>query len=225
MEKIIVLGKGGHTKSLTDIIERQNKYEIAGYIVNDVEQETGEESYPVIGNDEALPKLFQSGIKYAAMGIGYLGHSDLRERLWRLLKKIGYSLPVIRDPSAIVANHISIGEGTMIGKGAIINANAVIGKMCIVNTGAIVEHDCIIADFSHISVGSVLCGNVQVGRETFVGANATVIQGMCIGNRCVIGAGTTLRRNVEDYCMVKDEKMVRISRGGGKIAARKGRAA
>ncbi len=225
MEKIIILGRGGHAESLADVIERENKYQIAGYVVNDSRQEAGEQGYSIIGTDADLLRIFQSGIKYAAMGIGYLGRSDLRERLWNCLKEIGYSLPVICDPSAVVANHISIGEGTMIGKGAIINANADIGKMCIVNTGAIVEHDCIIADFSHISVGSVLCGNVQVGRETFVGANATVIQGMCIGNRCVIGAGTTLRRNVEDYCMVKDEKMVRISRGGGKIAARKGCAA
>lgn len=35
MEKIIILGMGGHAESLADVLERQQKYEIAGYVVND----------------------------------------------------------------------------------------------------------------------------------------------------------------------------------------------
>lgn len=198
MEKIIILGRGGHAESLADIVERENKYEIAGYVINDNNQQSEDERYPVIGSDIDLERIFQSGIKNAALGIGYLGKSDLRERLWGKLKAIGYSLPVICDPSVILAGNVKLGEGTMIGKGSIINANASIGKMCIINTRATIEHDCQIDDFSHISVGSVLCGNVQVGRGSFIGANATVIQGKSIGSQCIVGAGTTVRKNIED---------------------------
>ena len=35
MEKIIILGMGGHAESLADVLERQQEYEIAGYVVND----------------------------------------------------------------------------------------------------------------------------------------------------------------------------------------------
>lgn len=198
MEKIIILGKGGHAESLVDIVERENKYEIAGYVINDGRQPRESEKYPVIGSDMDLERIFESGIRNAALGIGYLGKSGLREKLWNKLKTIGFSLPVICDPSAILAGNIRLGEGTMVGKGAIINANAFIGKMCIINTGAIIEHDCIVEAFSHISVGSVLCGEVQVGRASFVGANATVIQGKKIGSHCIIGAGTTVRKSVEE---------------------------
>ena len=31
MEKIVILGQGGHAASLVDTIERENKYRIAGY--------------------------------------------------------------------------------------------------------------------------------------------------------------------------------------------------
>lgn len=202
MEKIIILGKGGHAESLVDIVERENKYEIAGYVLNDSRQQAEKEKYPVIGSDMDLEQIFKSGIRNAALGIGYLGKSDLREKLWSKLKKIGYSLPIICDPSVILAGNVQLGEGTMVGKGAIINANVSVGKACIINTGAIVEHDCIVADFSHISVGSVLCGGVQVGKASFVGANATVIQGKKIGSRCIIGAGTTVRKNIEDNHIV-----------------------
>ena len=151
MEKILILGNGGHARSLADILEREKKYEIAGYVVNDEKTAVGE-GYPVIGNDESLEQLFESGIRNAALGIGYLGKSDLRERLWRTLKRIGFFMPVVCDPSAVLARKVHIGEGGFVGKGAIINTNVSIGRLCIINTGAIIEHDCKVDDFSHVSV-------------------------------------------------------------------------
>ena len=201
----MVLGSGGHAASLIDILERENKYKIAGYIVNDIGEEYNNE-YPVIGSDENLSSLYKSGIRNAAIGIGYLGNSVLREKLYNRLKKIGFYLPVACDPSAIVSRRADIGEGTFIGKGAIVNAGVTIGRMCIINTGAIVEHDCQIEDFSHISVGTVLCGGVHIGKASFVGANATVIQMRTVGQRCIIGAGTVIRNNVEDDSMIHYSK-------------------
>lgn len=203
MEKIIILGKGGHAESLVDIIEKRNQFEIAGYIVNDNSSVIGDKKYPVIGKDIDLERIYQSGIKYAALGIGYLGKADIREWLWNRLKQIGFILPSICDISAILASKVILGEGCFVGKGTIINSNTLIGKMCIINTGAIIEHDCKIGDFSHISVGSVLCGGVQVGKESFIGANATVIQGRTIGNKCIVGAGVTIRKNIEDNSIVR----------------------
>lgn len=199
----MILGSGGHAASLIDILERENKYKIAGYVVNDKKKECCIK-YPQIGKDRDLDCLYQNGIKNAAIGVGYLGKSDLRKRLYERLKKIGFNFPVICDPSAMVSSHTEIGEGTMIGKGAIINVGTKIGKMCIINSGAIVEHDCIVDDFTHIAVGGILCGSVTVGRSTFIGANTTVIQEKTIGRNCVIGAGITIKKNIGDCNMVWD---------------------
>lgn len=213
MEKILILGNSGHARSLADILEREKKYEIVGYVVNDEGMVTNEE-YPVIGNDNSLEQLFESGIRNAALGIGYLGKSNLREKLWRMLKRIGFSLPVICDPSAVLSQKVYLGEGCFIGKGTVINTNVSIGKMCIINTGTIIEHDCKIDDFTHLAVGSVLCGNVQVGRFSFIGANATVIQGKKLGNECIVGAGITVRKDVEDRHMVVNDKAINMIGGG-----------
>ena len=196
MEKILILGMGGHAKSVTDAIERENKYEIAGYIVNDCNNASAKTKYPILGNDDNLPELFLQGIHNAAIGIGYLGKSGLRTVLYKKLKEIGYNLPVVCDPSAVVAAGVSIEEGSFIGKSSVINTDASIGKMCIINTGAIIEHDCCVSDFSHVSVGAVLCGGVSVGTGTFIGANATVIQGISVGNRTIIGAGEVLKKDI-----------------------------
>ena len=197
MEKIVVIGKGGHAKSVIDVIERQGIYKVAGYIVNDCNIQE-DNNYPIIGKDQDLKKIYQAGIQYAVVGIGFLGKSRLRNHLYDVLKEIGFKLPVICDPSAIVSQKVEIGEGTFIGKGTIINAGAKIDRMCIINTGAIVEHDCKIGEFSHISVGAVLCGEVNIGENVLVGANATVIQGKRVGNDSIIGAGEVLKKNLPD---------------------------
>lgn len=196
MEQIIILGHGGHAKSVVDAIEKQGKYKIAGYIVNGVTTNDIISDYPIIGCDEDLQTIYKNGIHYAAIGIGFLGKSSLRSILYNKLKKNGYDLPVICDPTAIISNKVKIGEGTFIGKGAIINRDASIGKGCIINTGAIVEHECFVGDFSHIAVGAVLCGNVSIGRETLIGANATVIQCRKVGEKCIIGAGEVVRKDI-----------------------------
>lgn len=190
MEDIILIGSGGHAKSVADTVERTKEYRIAGY--TDMEQSAS--PYEYLGTDDNLEDLFHKGIKKAVVCVGYLGRGTLRENLYLRLKSIGFMLPSIIDPSAIVSDSSEIDEGTFIGKRAVINAKAHIGKCCIINTGAIIEHECVVSDFVHISVATVLCGQVTVGKGAFVGANATVIQCRNIPEYTIIPAGEVVRK-------------------------------
>ena len=189
MEDIVLVGFGGHAKSVADCIERGNKYRIAGY----TDFLDNNSCYKYLGTDEVLYALFQKGIRNVTICMGYIGKGKKREDIYFLLKEKGFCFPTIIDPSAVVADSAEIGEGSFIGKGAIINADAKIGKMCIINTKALIEHECRIGDFSHIAVGAVLCGQVIVGKAAFVGANATVIQQRKIEERVIVPAGVTVR--------------------------------
>lgn len=197
MEKIIVLGCGGHAKSIVDIIEQQGVYEIAGFIANEESGSFTYRDYQILGGDALLPQIFLSGVHHAVVAVGYLGNSRVRDRLYEKLKVIGFLLPAIVDPSTILAMDIKIGEGSVIGKGAVINSNAVIGSMAIINTRAIIEHDCVIEDYAHVSVGCVLCGNVLVKNHAFIGAGTNIIQGITVGENAIIGAGSTVISSVQ----------------------------
>ena len=194
MEDIVLVGFGGHGKSVADCIERQGKFHIVGY--TDLQSQS-DCMYPHLGSDEALNALYQSGVHNAAVCIGYLGKGEVREKLFRKLKEIGYNLPIIIDPSAVVSKAAELGAGTFVGKLAVVNAGAKIGKMAIINTKALVEHDCIVGDFTHIAVGAVLCGEVSVGEASLVGANATIIQLRRLGDRVIVGAGSVVTKDIE----------------------------
>lgn len=197
MEKIILLGGGGHCKSVIDAIRSLNLYDIYGII--DIEKNIGQTicGINIIDCDKNLNKYRDMGIKKAFITIGSVGNSELRVKLYNLAFNIGFEFPIIADKTAIISESVHIGKGTFIGKGAIINADSSIGENCIVNTGSIIEHDCTIGDFVHISPGATVCGGVVIGNNTHIGANSTVLQYRKIGNDSIIGAGSIVTKDVK----------------------------
>ncbi len=195
MKELILLGGGGHALSVADSILQDREYRIVGY--TDPAEDTAC-PFEYLGTDEVLQEYYEKGVKYAFICVGFMGGSSVRDSLYQKLKAIGYEIPVVTDPSAILAEECRIGEGTFIGKGAIVNTHADIGKMSIINTGALIEHSCRIGDYTHIAVGAMLCGDVKIGSNTLIGAGTTVKQGVRIGNDCVIGMGSTVLCDVRD---------------------------
>ena len=105
-------------------------------------------------------------------------------------------------PSAIISEYASIGEGTVVMQGVIIQSSVTIGKHCIINTTASVDHDCIIEDYVHISPNATLCGSVSVGEGSQVGAGAVVIPGIKIGKWSLVAAGAVVMKDVPDNVLV-----------------------
>ena len=200
MSKLVLLGGGGHCKSVLDSALRMKLFE--QIVITDPDIPNGTEilSCTVAGTDDCLERLYQEDFDCAFITVGSIQVSPLREKLADKAAAIGFKFPIIQDPSAIVAESAAIGEGTFIGKNAVVNAGAIIGKHCIINTGAIIEHECLVGDFSHVSVGATLCGEATVGKNCMIGSRSIVIQCLTIGDKCVIGAGAVVNRNLPDSC-------------------------
>src|SRR5690554_4373572 len=113
----------------------------------------------------------------------------------------------------MVSGYASVGNGTVVMQGAIIQASAVVGTHCIINMGASVDHDCQVCDFVHVSPHATLCGNVSVDEGSWVAAGAIVLPGVKIGKWRVIGAGSVVTKDIPDYslaagnrCKVRSEE-------------------
>jgi len=170
--KILLIGGGGHCKSVIDIIEQEDKYSIAGIIDKKELIGTKVLNYEIIGCDDDLEQLFLQ-YKYAIVTIGHIKTNQLRVKLFNTLQNIGYTIPTIISPLAYVSKYAFIDKGTVIHHQALINADAKIGKNCIINSKALIEHDVVIEDNCHISTGAIINGGVVVSENTFVGSNAT----------------------------------------------------
>ena len=203
-EKIILIGGGGHSKVLIELIRISGKYESAGILDSQAEEGILYEEIPVLGDDSLLPGLKVDGVNNACIAVGSIRKNSLRKKLFKLVKDSGFFVPCLIHPRSIVSkNSTGFSEGVQIMAGAIVQTGSTIGENSVINTGAIVEHDCKIGRNVHICPGAVVCGGSSIGDNSFVGAGATVIQGIEIGEDTVIGAGTLVIKNVMNRVLVK----------------------
>lgn len=197
-KRILLVGGGGHCKSVLDCLLELKKFTEIGII--DMNNNIGDLilDVPVIGCDDDLPQLFADGYKYAFVTIGSIGKPTLRIKLFNKLSKIGFQIPNIIAPSAVVSRYVKMETGIFAGKNTVINAGSTIHRGAIINSGSIIEHDCFIGAFSHIAPGSVLSGEVQVGESTHIGANSVIKQQIKIGSNSIIGMGSVVVNDIDD---------------------------
>jgi len=194
MRNIAIIGHGGYADVLKDTIASLGLYCFKGFIGknNDIETEY---------NETCLNKLKEDNINHLANGVGNMSYSWVENMIKRYLNG-SFKFPEIVNPSAIVSNKSTIGEGTVVLENAVIKSNASIGKFCIINSLSLVSHDCRIEDYVHVSLGAKISGECKVGKNSFLGINASVIQGKKIGKNVVIGAGAVIIDDIPDNVVV-----------------------
>ncbi|MBI9094591.1 MAG: acetyltransferase [Sphaerochaeta sp.] len=197
-KKLLLLGAGGHCKSIIDTLSSSNEYSEIGIIEKEGTSTQTVLGIPVIGFDDDLQELYGRGFTHAFVSLGSIGDTGARRRLSSLLSSIGYSVPNIIDKSAHVSADCELGKGIFIGKNVVVNAGVTIGDYSIINTSATIEHDCKIGQFVHISTGTVLCGSVTIGNDSHIGANSVIRQQLEIGSNVMIGIGSVSLQNIPD---------------------------
>jgi sugar O-acyltransferase (sialic acid O-acetyltransferase NeuD family) len=195
--RVIILGAGGHAQVVADILWRM--------------QDTGENITPVAYLDDNMALHGEAFLEVPVLGmVAQLAHIDheaivvaigngrVRQKLFTTMQEQGEQFAVARHPTAIVAPDVTIGEGTMICAGAIVNTGTTIGQNVILNTACTVDHHNRIGDHAHIAPGVHLGGDVSIGEGTLVGIGATVLPQRQIGAWTIIGAGAVVLQDVED---------------------------
>jgi len=189
----MLLGAGGHGRSVADVIQRGGGRVVA---VQDPHPEPGW-AVPVVASlTEALTRFGSSQGRILVT----VGENALRARIYDEAVTAGAGLGILvavtatasgpPGASAVLLEHSHVGPGAVIGQGVI------------VNTSAVVEHDCQVGAFAHIAPGARVLGGARVGRDTLIGSGAVVLPGVVVGARVVVGAGAVVISNVPDGCVV-----------------------
>ncbi|MFS0764132.1 acetyltransferase [Peribacillus phoenicis] len=196
--KIVLIGEGGHSKVIKDMIDRADGYELIGYL-DDKYDGTIVKSHLFFAPLSIVSDLLEQfkDIKF----IVAIGNNHIRKKVVEELNiPDSYYVSVIH-PSSIISPSIKIGVGTVVMPSTVINADAKIGRHSIINTASVIEHDSEIGDFVHISPHATLTGAVKVDEGTHVGAGSTLIPNVNIGEWSVIGAGATVINNIQSHSL------------------------
>ena len=191
MEKIVLIGNGGHSKVIRDLILAANHFELFAILDDQFEEITKKEIiYAPISCIKSLAKSYEFKIVIA------IGNNVTRKKLVSELKIPLEQYATLIHPTAILSSSAKLGQGTVVMPSVVINAHTVIGNHAIINSSSVIEHDNSIDNFAHIGPNATLTGSVTVGEGSQIGAAASVIPNVKIGSWCTIGAGSTVINDI-----------------------------
>ena len=190
---LILIGGGGHCKSVIDVAESAG-YNIIGIL--DIPENIGKSvlDYKVIGTDDDIPQFVDKA--EFIITVGFIKSPAIRMRIFDKVREAGGKLATIIASTAHVSRYASLGEGTVVMHQAVVNAGARIGENCIINTFCNIEHDAVIGDQCHISTGTMVNGDCKVGKMCFIGSQSVLANGISICDDVIVGAGSLVRKNI-----------------------------
>ena len=194
MKSLILIGGGGHCKSVIEVAESAG-YEIKGIL--DMPDEVGKEVLPghkVIGTDDEIPQYVEECD--FVITVGFIKNPALRIKLYNKVKAAGGRLATIIASTAHVSKYAELGEGTVIMHHAFVNAGAKIGDNCIINTFVNIEHDAEVGNQCHISTGTMVNGECKIGENSFIGSQSVCANCIEIASDIIVGAGSVVRKSI-----------------------------
>lgn len=197
MEKLVIIGAGGYSKSVLDSVDKYN-YQLIGFIDEFTDKKV-HLGYPVIAN--SLEEIPENELKEMRFFIA-IGNNRSREKWYKVLKARSLKIINVIDPSAIISEKAKLGTGVFVGKMAIINNQAVVGDDCIVNTKALIEHGCTVKNHVNLSTNSVINGDVVIDEGSFIGSCSVTLGQLKIGKWSTIGAGSVVTKNIKSNVTV-----------------------
>jgi UDP-N-acetylbacillosamine N-acetyltransferase len=180
MPSLVLLGFGGHARSVADVALS------AGYrgllFVDD--NAADDEAFLEFSVQRLMPPQASDLVYMPCAG-------DNSRRRAQILELTAANLPLatIVSPSATIGYGATIAPGCFVGHHAHVGPLARLGTGCIVNTGAVVEHDCVVGECTHVSVHACLAGRSSLGDRVFLGAGSVVIDKLSVASDITIGAG------------------------------------
>jgi sugar O-acyltransferase (sialic acid O-acetyltransferase NeuD family) len=133
--------------------------------------------------------------------LGFRGRQQQR-LLSELESKFDIRPEALISPSATVSPTARIGNGAIIGAGCIVASQVSLGEHTLLNRGASIGHECDVAAFANIGPGVRLASSVRVGEGAVLGIGSTVIEHLTIGEDAYVAAGAVVIRDVPANSLV-----------------------
>lgn len=195
----IILGGGGHARVVGSTL-RQLNHTILGFTDPD-EGASLEGDIDYLGADAALTNYAPTDV-VLALGIASTQDTTRRAHIFEKQRRDDFDFPSVIHPSAFVTPEATVGDGTQVMAGAIIQSGTTIAQNVIVNTNASIDHGSEIGAHVHVAPGATVSGDVSVDARVHIGTGASLIQGIHVGAHSVVGAGAVVIEDVPPESVV-----------------------
>ena len=192
MNRLLIIGAGGHGRVVADCAEKQGYKDIA-FIDDCYPERTSSGKWQVIGKVNDWQKLIAQSDLIVAFG-----NNELRQKTIQYLQENQVVIKSIVHPTAVIGSDIELGESCVIFANAVVNIGSKIADGCIINTGATIDHDCQLEQLVHISPGAHIAGGVKIGAYSWIGIGSAVVEYIELAQNTKTGAGAAIIAPTEE---------------------------
>lgn len=193
-EKILIYGAGGLGREILSLLRATDVFDVIGFLDDATERSSDIKGIKVVGGAEVL--LGFDGPVNAVLAFGDPVTKAMKARIF---DRRHIHFPSLVHPRAVLQDvtSITLGNGCVIGAGAILTTDIVVGEHTLVNINATVGHDTRVGRCTSIMPGVNVAGGVTIGNEVLIGSGASLINGVLIGDRATVGMGAVVTRDVD----------------------------
>lgn len=195
MRRLIILGAGGHGRSVAEAALASGEFMVVGFLDDAFPALMRVWDIPVLGKVEDFARWCVA----ADFAIVAIGNNALRQCVTSELQDAGFLLASVIHPQAIISSSAVIGVGSVIMAGAIVGTEACLGEGVIVNCAVVVDHHCKVGDFGHLGVGAVMAGDSVLGAAAWMQAGSVLGCGVVIEACRVLASGEVACRCSKNF--------------------------
>ena len=194
MKRVILAGNAVAADILYAYLKRDSRYQVVATTVDDEFLASGGiEGLQSVGTSQ-LVSAFPPGEVAVIMAMGYNDLNRGRESMFTRLKELGYAIETYVHPDARVYTEHAMGEGCVI-----LAPTRTRGANTMIWCNVTLAHNSSVAENCWIAAGTVISGQAKVLRNSFVGVNATVVNGVTVGEYNIVGAAALISKDTKSH--------------------------
>jgi len=196
MKYLFIVGAGGFGREVYAWVKQfpefNKNFALAGFLDDNTE------ALKPFGNFASISPLKNHLVTSNNIYVCGLGMPSVKAReLAPLLKQKAEFISLIH-PTVNIGDRVKIGHGVVVCPGVSITADISIGDFSMIGPNSTIGHDGNIGAWCTLCAQCDITGRVTINDEAFLGSRVSVIPGIKVGTKSIIGAGSIVISNVPD---------------------------
>lgn len=202
MKNIIIVGTSTTAERILCFVNQYALYNVLGFAVNRIYKDKDSFCGLPVYCIEELDSIIDKNEDFLFVAMQWNNLNADRKKVYMQLKDQGYKFANLISPTALINGNI-VGENCWITDNVIIDYGTTISDNVYVKTGAFIAENVKIDKHVFIGAKSLIAGESIIGEQSFIGLSAVVFDKVIVGKRCIVGACTALKRNLNDFSTIK----------------------
>ena len=194
---LVIFGAGGLGREVLLLLQQLNDarptWQLRGFYDDQAPATPTVAGLPYLGTSadlNATPELLAVAVA--------VGSPASRAAVVARLASPQLSFPSLVHPGVALhpRQRIALGEGCIIQQSCVLTCDITLGRFVLLNLGCTVGHDAELGDFCSLMPHTNVSGAARLAAGVYLGTNATVIQGVRVGENTIVGAGAVAVRDL-----------------------------